>query len=94
MFAYCLNNPVNRTDTTGTISLWYFLIVDSDMGFIHRAVVDHIGENYWGIRTEYILDNFGRADVGRGTTHAPPYRTSIHHCYLCATAPLLHKYFE
>ena len=70
MFSYCLNNPVNRIDPTGAISLWYFLIIDSDMGFIHRAVVDHIDENYSGIYTERKLSNFGRADIVQRSTGA------------------------
>ena len=64
MFAYCLNNPVNRTDASGTVSLWYYLIVDSDMGFIHRAVQKHIGANY-NVSTEFPLGKYGRADILR-----------------------------
>ena len=62
MFAYCLNNPTNRTDITGTVSLWYYLIIDSDMGFIHRAVQSHIRSNYH-VSTEVRLSNYGRADI-------------------------------
>ena len=63
MFAYCLNDPVNRTDLTGSVGLWYYLIIDSDMGFIHRAVVDHIASQNPGVSIEYTLSSFGRADV-------------------------------
>ena len=62
MFAYCLNNPVNRIDVTGAVSLWYYLIIDSDMGFIHRAVQSHIRENY-AVRIEVPLTSCGRADI-------------------------------
>ena len=64
MFAYCLNNPANRTDTSGTISLWYYLIVDHDMGFIHRMVQVHIKATGGpDIKTELVLTGLGRADV-------------------------------
>jgi hypothetical protein len=62
MFVYCLNDPVNRIDTSGTVSLWYYLIVDHDMGFIHRAVQLHIKQNN-NAQTEVKLSGFGRADV-------------------------------
>ena len=62
MFAYCLNNPVNLVDWTGSVSLWYYLIVDHDMGYIHRAVQGHIQENY-NVQTEVSLQTFGRADI-------------------------------
>ena len=63
-FAYCLNNPVNRTDTSGTASLWYYLIVDSDMGFIHRCVQLHIlANNTTTLRKELVLGGHGRADI-------------------------------
>ena len=64
IFVYCLNNPVNRTDTCGTYSLWYYLIVDHDMGFIHRTVQAHI-QNTYNVRTEVRLSGFGRADIVR-----------------------------
>jgi hypothetical protein len=38
MYIYCLNNPVNSFDPTGNAALWYFLMADSDMGFIHRML--------------------------------------------------------
>ena len=64
MFAYCLNNPVNRIDACGDVSLWFYLLVDHDMGFIHRMVQAHIrvtyGANY---STEMSLSGFGRADI-------------------------------
>ena len=64
MLAYCLNNPVNRTDANGDVSIWYYLIVDHDMGFIHRAVQLHIlSMNSSNIQVEWILTGFGRADV-------------------------------
>ena len=64
MFAYCLNNPVNRSDSSGSISLWYYLIVDFDMGFIHRMVQAHIvATGGPDIKTEMVLTGLGRADV-------------------------------
>ena len=63
MFTYCSNNPANRIDTTGSKDIWIYLIMYSDMGFIHRAVTDHIKSNYAGIKTEHYLDTWGRADV-------------------------------
>ena len=63
MFAYCLNNPVNRIDATGVASLWYYLIVDHDMGFVHRMVLLHIRMNNPNIATELVLTGLGRADV-------------------------------
>ena len=64
MFAYCLNNPINRCDIDGNVSLWYFLIVDHDMGFVHRMVQLHIKTtNGTNIQTELFLTGLGRADV-------------------------------
>lgn len=64
MFAYCLNNPFNRLDVSGGISLWYYLVIDHDMGFVHRLVQAHIiatgGPN---IKAELVLTGLGRADV-------------------------------
>ena len=37
-----------------------------DMGFIHRAVVAHIQENY-PVNTEVTLSNYGRADIVQGS---------------------------
>ena len=62
MFAYCLNNPTNFVDWTGYVSIWYYLIVDSDMGFIHRAVQAHIRSSYQ-VMTEVRLQTYGRADI-------------------------------
>ena len=42
MFAYCLNNPVNRIDAEGAISLWVILFINSEFGWIHRKVQEHI----------------------------------------------------
>ena len=64
MFAYCLNNPINRIDACGDISLWYYLIIDHDMGFVHRLVQAHIIETYGpNYSAELILTGFGRADI-------------------------------
>ena len=64
MFAYCLNNPVNRIDWFGNASIWYYLIVDHDMGFIHRLVQGHIVASYGSsYSTEVVLEGFGRADI-------------------------------
>ena len=64
MFIYCLNNPINRVDTLGSTSIWFYLILDHDMGFIHRLVQSHITAMY-GTRysTEMPLSGFGRADI-------------------------------
>ena len=67
MFAYSLNNPVNRTDVGGAVSLWWYLIVDHDMGFIHRAVEAHILAKYPGTSKEYTISGFGRADIVKGS---------------------------
>ena len=61
MFAYCLNNPVNRVDGSGLYSLWKFLFKDHDFGFIHRAVQAHIALNH-GAETEICILG-GRADI-------------------------------
>ena len=64
MFAYCLNNPVNRTDICGKTSLWYYLIVDHDMGFIHRMVqLDILANSGPEISVELVLPGLGRADI-------------------------------
>ena len=66
MFAYCLNDPVNRIDITGSISLWHYLITDHDMGFVHRIVVSHIQKTY-NVQTEVPLSKYGRADIVSGS---------------------------
>ena len=64
MFSYCLNNPVNRGDSEGTVSLWYYLIIDHDMGYIHRMVQLHIKTTYGEhIHSEWVLTGLGRADI-------------------------------
>ena len=64
MFAYCNNNPINQTDPSGAASLWYYIIVSSDYGFIHRAVQTHILAVYQGSYSKEIsLGGFGRADI-------------------------------
>ena len=64
MFVYCLNNPVNRTDVNGAVSLWYYLIIDSDYGFVHRMVQAHIVYTYGSMYgTELSLGGHGRADI-------------------------------
>ena len=62
VFAYCLNNPINRLDVAGDVSIWYYLIVDGDMGFIHRMVQMHIAA-FYGVSTEVSLSTYGRADI-------------------------------
>ena len=42
MFAYCLNSPANLIDIDGTISIWVFLFINSEFGWIHRKVQEHI----------------------------------------------------
>ena len=63
MFAYCLNNPVNRVDSLGTAGIWYYLIVEHDMGLIHRLVQAHILANNPNLYVELVLPGYGRADV-------------------------------
>ena len=71
MFAYCLNNPINRIDETGTTSLWYYLVVDSDFGFVHRMVQLHIISVYGGIfRKELTIEGLKRADIVDTSTGA------------------------
>ena len=57
MFAYCLNNPVNYVDPTGTLAY---------PGEIHNAVVRRIAEKYGYSKEQFILyegGGFGRADL-------------------------------
>lgn len=65
MYAYCLNNPVNRTDATGTAGIWFWLMVDSEWGFVHKMVQKHIESNNSGVITETGSKGLGRADVVR-----------------------------
>ena len=67
MFAYCLNDPVNRSDINGTTSLWFYLIENHDMGFVHRAVVADIQKTY-SVQTEVPLSGYGRADIVNGSS--------------------------
>ena len=64
MFAYCLNNPVNRTDETGSSSFWNILFANHDFGFIHRAVQAHIAFTCGAQAEIWILG--GRADIKLG----------------------------
>ena len=58
MFAYCLNNPVNRIDDSGTIAY---------PGEIHQAVIEEIVKRHDGmiaeIRIDYPKGKYGRADL-------------------------------
>ena len=57
MFAYCLNNPVNYVDPTGTLAY---------PGEIHNEVVRRIAEKYGYYKEQFILyegGGFGRADL-------------------------------
>lgn len=63
MFAYCMNDPVNRIDIEGAVSLWYFLIIDSDMGYIHRKVQEQIKNSYSSVLAEVQLNSGMRADL-------------------------------
>ena len=57
MFAYCLNNPVNYVDPTGTLAY---------PGEIHNEVVRRIAEKYGYDKEQFILyegGGFGRADL-------------------------------
>ena len=69
MFAYCLNNPVNRIDAEGAISLWVILFINSEFGWIHRQVQEHIrmygGGDYGIEKGVYNLagELVGRVDV-------------------------------
>ena len=57
---------MNYLDPCGDARIWYQLIMTHDMGFIHRAVVAHIQENY-SVNTEVTLTNYGRADIVQGS---------------------------
>ena len=57
MFTYCLNNPVNNIDSTGTLAY---------PGEIHNKVVEHIIKNYPLHKEQtidYLSGGYGRADL-------------------------------
>ena len=69
MFAYCLNNPINCIDSEGTISIWVYLALNKNYGFIHLCVQQHICATNPGIigyeRGVYNADDklLGRVDL-------------------------------
>ena len=64
MFAYCLNDPTNNVDLNGYYSIWWPLIEDHDMGFIHKKVEEEIARlSLWTVATEITLTEGGRADL-------------------------------
>ena len=68
MFAYCLNNPVQYVDFDGNASFWYFLIIDSDFGFIHRMVQREIALKYNVSKELWVSkggEKVGRVDIMR-----------------------------
>jgi len=69
MFAYCLNNPVNYSDSTGTYAkIWGELFKVHDFGAIHRAVQLHIIANK-AFQKELFLAGVGRVDIFCPETH-------------------------
>ena len=64
MFAYCLNNPVNRIDEDGAYSDWFPFIISHDMGYLHRKVQQHIYINNPGLTLEKRTST-GRLDIYR-----------------------------
>lgn len=64
MFAYCLNDPTNRVDLEGFAGIWWTLIDDHEMGFIHKMVEREIERLSLGtVATEITLSGGGRADL-------------------------------
>ena len=63
MFAYCLNNPANYCDSTGTkVDIWPILFGDHVPGYIHKTVQAHIIAT--GLfEDELYLPGTGRADI-------------------------------
>ena len=73
MFAYCLNNPINRIDVAGSAGIWIYLIAEHEMGYIHRMVQAHIVEHFGGnelLLTEVTMGAVGRADLVNSKTKA------------------------
>ena len=68
MFAYCGNNPVNRSDPSGhKWKFWRVLFEDHRPGYIHWAVEAHIVLD--GVaQKELVLPGVGRADIYRPET--------------------------
>ena len=70
MFAYCNNNPITFTDSTGTrAQVWQVIFGDHNPGYIHRAVQAHIVLKYSMIEKELVLPGVGRADIYKPNTH-------------------------
>ena len=70
MFAYCLNNPIAFSDSTGTrAQVWPVLFGDHDPGYIHRAVQAHIVFKNSIIDKELVLPGIGRADIYNPETY-------------------------
>ena len=63
MFAYCGNNPVISTDSTGMrTDIWPVLFGDHNQGYIHRMVQLHIIASK-AVEKELYLPGVGRADI-------------------------------
>ena len=64
MFAYCMNDPVNRIDTEGFYGIWNELAIEGDFGYIHSRVQAEIAIRSLGtICTEVTFPNKERADL-------------------------------
>ena len=73
MFAYCLNNPINRIDVDGSSGIWTYLMAEHEMGYFHRMVQAHIVEHFGGnelLLTEVTMGAVGRADLVNSKTKA------------------------
>lgn len=68
MFAYCGNNPVNRSDPSGyKWKFWKVLFEDHRPGYIHWAVQAHILLGGL-VEKELVLLGVGRADIYKPET--------------------------
>ena len=68
MFAYCGNNPVNRSDPSGyKWKFWRVLFEDHRPGYIHWAVEAHIVLGGLA-QKELVLPGVGRADIYKPET--------------------------
>ena len=68
MFSYSLNDPINRVDEDGQVSIWYYMKINGRMGLIHRMVqmqieatsAGRVGIEMWVEKDE---KRIGRADI-------------------------------
>ena len=86
MFAYCINSPVNATDPSGDISIWYILREAHDWGFIHRLVQKHIQANNVGITTEAHVDRTNGTEGRIDILNTENYLWEVKHGGKCPTA--------